>query len=473
MRDIIIVIGLVVLIPMILKRPYIGALAWTWIAILNPHQEAFGFSSQLRPNLLIVLVTLLSFAVSSERKMWPGGKTALVFVLFIIWTTVTSLLSPDPETAMEFWFDFVIKMAIHVIIILMIINSRHRLISLLWCFALSLGYHAVKISLVTVKSGFVIGRYTGFGPANTMIDDRNHFAVAVLMLAPLLFFLWKYASNRLMRNAALLGMICCFIAVIGSFSRGGMLTMIAMMGVLWLRTNNKLVSGTVMAAGALLLVTFAPESFKDRIESAVEQFRENESRFDDDKQLDESFCLRLAAWQLGWEMTLDRPIHGSGLRSIQNPEVATEYLQESACNGSEDYKVRAAHNIYVEVLSDSGFVGLGMFLFILVGSILHCSVIIRRTRSKPQLQWAHDLAKMLQVSLIGYAIGSTLLSFSYYDGYYLMVAMIIITGRLVSEELDGVEPRRIVNGRGAGRRDRRPGAQNPNQDVAAGPLKPA
>jgi hypothetical protein len=80
---------------------------------------------------------------------------------------------------------------------------------------------------------------------------------------------------------------------------------------------------------------------------------------------------------------------------------------------------------------------------------------------------------MLQVSLIGYAIGSTLLSFSYYDGYYLMGAMIIITGRLVSEELDGVEPRRIVNGRGAGRRDRRPGAQNPNQDVAAGPLKPA
>jgi hypothetical protein len=114
-----------------------------------------------------------------------------------------------------------------------------------------------------------------------------------------------------------------------------------------------------------------------------------------------------------------------------------------------------------------------MFVFILFGSIINCSVIAGRTRNKAELQWAHDLSKMLQVSLIGYAIGSMLLSFSYYDGYYLMVAMVIITGRLVREELDGLEPRRIVNGRGAGRRDRRPNAYNPDKEIAAGPLRPA
>jgi len=468
MRDLIIVIGLIGLIPLILRRPHIGVLVWTWIAILNPHREAFGFSSHLRPNLLIVLVTLISFVLSSERKAWPGGKISLTFVAFILWTTLASALSPDPETAFQFYMDFVVKMAIHMVILLVVINSQHRLISLIWCFALSLGYHAVKIAIVTVKSGFFIGSFTDFGPADTMIDDRNHFAVAMLMLAPILFFLWKHAASKIMKNAALFGMMCCFLSVIGSFSRGGMMTMIAMLGVLWLRTKNKVVSGVVLAVGAVLLVTFSPQSFKDRIYSAVEQFEEEDSRFSDDRQLDSSFCLRLAAWQVGWDMTLDSPLLGNGLRSIQNVNVATPYLRESACNNNEGYEVRAAHNIYVEVLSDSGFVGLGMFLIILFGSIIHCSRIASRTRGKPEMLWAFDLAQMTQVSLIGYAIGSGLLSFAYYDGYYVMVCMVIVLGRLVREQVDGVPPRRLVNGRGAGKRDRRPDATKGRK-----PLRPA
>jgi len=167
-------------------------------------------------------------------------------------------------------------------------------------------------------------------------------------------------------------------------------------------------------------------------------------------------------------MTLDSPLLGNGLRSIQNVNVATPYLRESACNNNEGYEVRAAHNIYVEVLSDSGFVGLGMFLIILFGSIIHCSRIASRTRGKPEMLWAFDLAQMTQVSLIGYAIGSGLLSFAYYDGYYVMVCMVIVLGRLVREQVDGVPPRRLVNGRGAGKRDRRPDATKGRK-----PLRPA
>lgn len=456
MRDIIIAVGLIGLIPLILRRPYIGVLVWTWIAILNPHREAFGFSSQLRPNLLIVLVTLVSFALSSERKAWPGGKISIFFVVFILWTTLTSALAPDPATSFEFYSDFVIKMTLHMVILMIVINSQHRLISLVWCFALSLGYHAVKISLVTIKSGFVIGRFTGFGPADTMIDDRNHFAVAMLMLAPILFFLWKHAANHIMRNAALAGMICCFLSVIGSFSRGGMMTMIAMLLVLWLRTKKKFVSAGVLAISATLLISFAPTSFKERIGTAIDQFGESDSRFADEKQLDESFCLRIASWQVGWDMTMDSPIVGNGLRAIQNPNIATAYLRESACNNSQDYEVRAAHNMYVEVLSDSGFVGLALFLTILLGSIVHCSRIIGRTRDNADLLWAHDLMGMIQVSMIGYAIGSVLLSFAYYDGFYVLMCMVIVTSRLVRERLDGVPPRREINGRRAGKRDRRP-----------------
>ena len=445
MRDIVIVVGLLALIPLIFKRPYIGALVWTWIAILNPHREAFGFSSAIRPNLLIVGVTLLALVLHSEKKRWPGGALSLTFVAFMAWTTLTTALAPDFETSFEFYNDFVVKMALHMVVLLIVINSRHRLTSLVWCFALSLGYHAVKIALVTVKSGFIIGRYRGFGPLDTMIDDRNHFAVAMLMLAPILFFLFRHASSRLMKNAALVGMICCFLSVVGSFSRGGLVTMAAMIGVLWLKTRKKWLSGSILALVAVVGASAVPEEYRERIGSAIEQFQTPETRYEDQAELDESFCLRLAAWGVGWRMTLDSPIVGNGLRSIQNPEVADPYLAESACNESEDYEARAAHNIYVEVLSDSGFPGLVLFVMILLGSIYQCWRITRRTRNDPAMAWAHDLASMIQVSIIGYCIGGMLLSFAYYDGFYVLVVMVAVLWRLVLEHEGKRVPRHEAN----------------------------
>ena len=443
MRDIVILVGILALIPMILRRPYIGVLAWTWIAILNPHREAFGFSTSLRPNLIIVLVTLIAFVISSERKSWPGGKLAMSFAAFIGWTTLTAVIAPDREASLEFYNDFVVKMAIHMVILLVVINTPHRLISLVWTYALSLGYHAVKIGLVTIYSGFVIGRYTGFGPADTMIDDRNHFAIAMLMLAPILFFLWKHANHKIMRNFALAGMAMCFLAVIGSFSRGGMLTMAAMMFFLWTKTNHKFASALLIGVLVLGAVSFVPSEYKARISTTFDQFSGQESAYEDENELDESFCLRVANWQLGFDMALDSPIFGHGLRSIQNHNVATDYLSDDhICSHKAKYRVRAAHNIYVEVITDSGFPGLFLFLFILVGSWLTCGRIARMAKSRADLLWAHDLAAMMQVSITGYAIGGVLLSLAYYDGYFLIVSMVIVLHRIVKEAVGEAEPRR-------------------------------
>lgn len=443
MRDVVILVGILALIPMILRRPYVGVLAWTWIALLNPHREAFGFSTALRPNLLIVLVTLIAFAVSSEKKTWPGGKVALSFVAFIGWTTLTAVLAPDPETSLQFYNDFVVKMALHMVVLMIVINTPHRLVSLVWTFALSLGYHAVKIGLVTVYSGFVIGRYTGFGPADTMIDDRNHFAIAMLMLAPILFFLWKHADHKIMRRLALVGMGMCFLAVIGSFSRGGMVTMVAMGAFLWTKTNSKIASGVAMGVIALLAVSFAPQEYKDRIATAFDQFAEEESAYADENELDESFCLRVANWQVGWDMAVDSPVLGHGLRSIQNHDVATDFLSEHhVCAHKEKYRVRAAHNIYVEVMTDSGFPGLFLFVSIIVGSWIACGRMARKTRGRADLLWAHDLASMLQVSITGYAMGGMLLSLAYYDGYFILVCMTVVLHRIVREALGEAPPRR-------------------------------
>ena len=51
------------------------------------------------------------------------------------------------------------------------------------------------------------------------------------------------------------------------------------------------------------------------------------------------------------------------------------------------------------------------------------------------MRWAKDLAAMIQVSLIGYAVGGAFLGLAYFDIPYLLVAFVVILKLVVHETL--------------------------------------
>jgi probable O-glycosylation ligase (exosortase A-associated) len=96
---------------------------------------------------------------------------------------------------------------------------------------------------------------------------------------------------------------------------------------------------------------------------------------------------------------------------------------------------RAAHSIYFQALGEHGFVGLGLYLLFGFLTWRSGQWIIRNTRDLDGYQWASSLASMIQVSLVGFAIGGAFLSLLYFDvPYYLMAAM-VATRILVEKEL--------------------------------------
>jgi uncharacterized membrane protein len=50
------------------------------------------------------------------------------------------------------------------------------------------------------------------------------------------------------------------------------------------------------------------------------------------------------------------------------------------------------------------------------------------------LKWAHDLAAMTQVSMIGFAACGAFLGLSYFDFYWHLVAIMVILDHLVKQE---------------------------------------
>jgi hypothetical protein len=110
-------------------------------------------------------------------------------------------------------------------------------------------------------------------------------------------------------------------------------------------------------------------------------------------------------------------------------------------------RVTDAHSVYFEIMAEQGFIGLGLFLAIGIFSLQACGSIIRRTRGIADLAWMNDLARMMQVSLIGYAVSGAFLGLAYFNYYYALLAIVVGLTRVLNQEAEvgTLSPDRIAS----------------------------
>ena len=76
MRDIVLASMICGLLPMIVARPMLGALAWVWISIMNPHTLTYGFAQHVPWAMIIAIATLLGFFFTKDKQAFhhvPDG----------------------------------------------------------------------------------------------------------------------------------------------------------------------------------------------------------------------------------------------------------------------------------------------------------------------------------------------------------------------------------------------------------------
>ena len=104
---------------------------------------------------------------------------------------------------------------------------------------------------------------------------------------------------------------------------------------------------------------------------------------------------------------------------------------------------RAAHSVYFQLMGDSGFVGLILYIILLIVAWQNAKFVISYSKRFPQLQWAGDLASMLQVSMVGFVVGGAALSMAYYDAFLTLLAILevlcVIVVRNAETYLSGAE----------------------------------
>jgi len=84
--------------------------------------------------------------------------------------------------------------------------------------------------------------------------------------------------------------------------------------------------------------------------------------------------------------------------NMASAEMYRRYLPGERSGGT-----RGAHSIYFGVLGEHGWVGLALFVFTFLAAWRTGTWLIRNTRDHEELDWAADLARMIQVSLVAFA----------------------------------------------------------------------
>jgi probable O-glycosylation ligase (exosortase A-associated) len=318
--------------------------------------------------------------------------------------TLSWLMGISPAEDYEQWKK-VMKINLMVFVALMLIRSRTQIVSLAWITALSLGVLGIKGGVFTVING---GNYRVWGPPGTFIEDNNEFALALIMTVPLLQFIRLQSTSKALRVALLASMLLCTAAALGSYSRGGLLALLAMGSIYWWRGTNRFRNGLVIALVGLTMIAFMPDQWGARM-STIDNYSE-----------DASALGRFSAWWTAYGVAKDYPF-GAGFE-IARPELVARYSPYPGF-------VHAAHSIYFLVLGNHGFVGLFLFLGIWVSAWRSAAWIRRESAKQADLLWCFQLASMCQVTLLAYAVGGAFLSLSYFDlPYYVMV--LIVSTRL-------------------------------------------
>jgi probable O-glycosylation ligase (exosortase A-associated) len=399
-RDLALILGMLFYLPMALRAPAAGVLCWVWFSIMNPHRQVYGFTYGQPLNSVVAVATIIGWLASREPKRWPADATPWLLLALLGWMTLDTPFAAAPGFSWIFW-DRTVRFFAMIFMVYFLFTTKARIHGMIWVLLISLGFYGVKGGVFTILKG---GHAIVYGPPDSVFFDNNQLALAVVTELPLVYYVIQHTKSAWLRLPAAAAMMLQVVMVFGSYSRGGVLALGVMMSILWLRSDRKVLYAllaVVVVAGGLSVM---PDSFFQRLDTV------------NNLNSDESFQGRVVAWHVAFLYATEHFPFGAGFNGPQLPMVFNHYFPDDA--------VHAAQSIYFQILGDHGWIGLGLWLPILLLALRNAGIVRRQTRGNPELIWAYDLADMMRVSLISFYFGGAALSMAYSDVYLVLIALL-------------------------------------------------
>ena len=334
--------------PLVLLHLPIGIAIWVTTVSLSTVTPA--------PNVAGVVVFFAWLGAVTTRRSHSAWRIAahrrplVVTGALVLWTLLSMAWAPQSSVGTEIFFAWLGAAAIMAVISTSVTTARH----LQWLAA------AFVIGMViSVGIGVVGASAAGDGRLVGASGDPN-FLGAGIVPAIVLAFALAGTGRHVVGRVAALAAVCMLVAgLVGTQSRGGLMAA-AIAAVVALVLAERAARGSIVLAMFLTAGT------------AAVWFSLNPLAWQRMSNLGES-SGRTELWRVGWRMWQDHPVAGVGLAGFRHH--SKEYLFDLGPLRYAEYLVeqpKLAHNAYLDLLAETGVVGLALFATV-VGTCLQCA----------------------------------------------------------------------------------------------------
>ena len=367
---------------------------WKWSL---PPDVAWSFYVAI---VAVILTPIYQGAGSSSGQSGVSNRrwssTHVWMFLYACWIILTYFTARVQDVAYP-WLIENLKIFVMFFVASLVVKSVRAVWLLFVMTAFTLGYIAYEINF-----DYFVNHYMGIGLNGYGGYDNNGAGLMLAMGVPLCLFVWD-GTYKWYRWLAAAMVPILMHAVMMTFSRGAMVSLLAASPFCWLFSRHR---KQLAVTGILTILTLIPAMAGPEIRARFFSIGEHE--------VDESANSRKTSWAAAWRMALDNPITGVGIR---NSNLFSHFY-----GGNQG---QTTHNQYLQIAADSGLVALGLYLALL----LTVGVGLRRTRKlfqgreDEEGQQAQAIVSGIMCSGIVYCIGAVFLSLESFELTYLLTLL--------------------------------------------------
>lgn len=417
-------------VPISFLSPFNGILWYLWYSHGRPNDfiwPQYAFNSGA---LLLAVATLAGYFLFELPYSPLRFRGLIVVTMFWAWIGLSTLASTDRVLSLPKFLQYTNILIITYLVAAMA-NSESRVRSVIVVIAVAIGFLGSKCAFDFLVTGAQF-RAQGVGG---LMKEQNEFALCLNMAIPLLVGLSSMLKTFWQRWGLRAAAGGCAVAVIGTYSRSGLLGLgLATFLLTWYSKKRTLWFGA-MALASVALVAFGPQKALDRyktISTAFAAFFEKASTGKVTEDVDPSALGRLQAWEAGTKMVKAHPVLGVG---------PLNFLPQFQ-NYFPGYHARVAHNAFVALAAESGIPAALLFALFIVLAIVDMWWTRRKLREIPELAELAAECLIIQMALTVYIVPNFFINRQNLDLMYHLVGLSVGVSALAQLRIADVGSRR-------------------------------
>lgn len=328
-------------------------------------------------------------------------------VLFLLVVILASVTARYPDYAWKHFMDFFGWFIIYFLVV-NIVNTERRFIIFLSIFLVASAKLSISLTRTWAMRGFAFTDWGLAGPPG-FFQNSGELAIQMLVFGPVAYGVAMFVKPYVSRMKFWILMSFPFTAgmtIMGSSSRGGQIALACQ--ALWIFFSGRFSLKKILLVSAIIYagITFLPQEQKDRFASAGD---------------DRTSQQRLLYWKHGIQMIKDNPVLGIGYFGF------VPYYEEHHRQDMLYREAELPHNIFIQVGTDAGYVGLTVFGLLIFRTISAGRRIrkLSAANSDGERKPFAVIAGGLLAAMWGFIIAGQFVTVTYYPFFWINLAFMI------------------------------------------------